>query len=179
MGAGENVERQLEELDAWVGSLVLKVVPALADFCGVPSRPFPWKQHEVGRLPQDRRFLCLQGWHGPQSLGGRHCLSAREGRRVVVVDLDLSAPSQWALFGRTRAPGLVEYVSNWGHRRPLRAGDLVEDIPLDSKASGALYLLQSGRLDKPYLESLQTLDWQELVEMPVCGDASGGICCSA
>ena len=85
---------------------------------------------------------------------------------MVVVDMDLSAPSQWALFGRSPAPGLVEYVSNWGRRRPLPAGDLVEEIPLDSKASGALYLLQSGRLDKPYLESLQTLDWQQLVEMP-------------
>ena len=29
-----------------------------------------------------------------------------------------------------------------------------------------MYLLQSGRIDKPYLESLQTLDWQQLVEMP-------------
>lgn len=33
----ENIERQLEELDAWLRSLLVKVVPALADF----ARPLP------------------------------------------------------------------------------------------------------------------------------------------
>lgn len=121
-------------------------------------------------FPKIVGFYAYKGGTG-RSLCAAHTAwaLAREGRRVVVVDMDLSAPSQWALFGRTPAPGLVEYVSNWGRRRPLPAGDLVEEIPLDSKASGALYLLQSGRLDKPYLESLQTLDWQELVELPPLG----------
>ena len=35
-----NVERQLDELDAWIGSLVVKVVPALADFArSLPTFP--------------------------------------------------------------------------------------------------------------------------------------------
>lgn len=91
---------------------------------------------------------------------------ARDGRRVVVVDLDLSAPSLWALFGRKPAPGLVEYLGQWNSRTPLKAQDLVEEIPLDPKASGALYLLQAGRMDEPYLETLQGLDWRELVNLP-------------
>jgi len=118
-------------------------------------------------FPKIVGFYAYKGGTG-RSLCAAHTAwaLAREGRRVVVVDMDLPAPGQWALFGRTPAPGLVEYVSNWGRRRPLPAADLVEEIPLDSKASGALYLLQSGRIDKAYLESLQTLDWQQLVEMP-------------
>ena len=35
-----NIERQLDELDAWIGSLVVKVVPALADFArSLPTFP--------------------------------------------------------------------------------------------------------------------------------------------
>jgi MinD-like ATPase involved in chromosome partitioning or flagellar assembly/DNA-binding TFAR19-related protein (PDSD5 family) len=91
---------------------------------------------------------------------------AREGRRIVVVDLDLSAPSLWALFGRKPAPGLVEYLGQWSRRSSLKVQDLVEEIPLDPKASGALYLLQAGSMDKSYLETLQSLDWRELMNLP-------------
>ncbi len=91
---------------------------------------------------------------------------ARDGRRIVVVDLDLSAPSLWALFGREPAPGLVEYLGQWSRRSSLKVQDLVEEIPPGPKASGALYLLQAGSMDKSYLETLQTLDWRELVNLP-------------
>ncbi len=91
---------------------------------------------------------------------------AREGWRVVLLDLDLSAPSLWALFGQQPAPGLVEYLDRWSCRNPLRATELVQEISLDPKALGALYLMQAGRMDESYLATLQTLDWQRLVELP-------------
>ena len=68
------------------------------------------------------------------------------------------------LFGKPPAPGLVEYVTHWNRRKPLQVADLIEEVPLDPKASGALFLLQAGKMDQTYLDALQTLDWQELVE---------------
>jgi len=88
---------------------------------------------------------------------------ARDGRRIVLIDLDLSAPSLWALLGRAPTEGLVEYVRQWS-RKPLPVRQIIEEIPLDSKASGALYLLQAGKMDRAYLETLQTLDWQSLID---------------
>ncbi len=74
------------------------------------------------RLPQIIGFYAYKGGTG-RSLCAAHTAwaLAREGRRVVLIDMDLTAPSQWALLGRPPAPGLVEYVTNWGRRRPLSA----------------------------------------------------------
>ena len=88
---------------------------------------------------------------------------AREGRRIVLLDLDLAAPSLWALLGQEPAEGFVEYVRGLTSSAPPDVRELVNDIPLDSQASGALYLFQAGRLDRGYLETLQALDWHALV----------------
>ncbi len=89
---------------------------------------------------------------------------ARQGRRVVVIDLDLAAPSLWGLLGREPAKGFVEYVQGLAAGTAPDVRELVNEVPLDSQASGSLYLLQSGCMDKGYLETLQTLDWHALVQ---------------
>ena len=79
---------------------------------------------------------------------------ARDGWRIAVIDLDLSAPSLGMLFGKPPAPGLVEYVTHWNRRKPVQVSDLIEEVPLDPKASGALFLLQAGKMDQAYLDAL-------------------------
>jgi cellulose biosynthesis protein BcsQ len=91
---------------------------------------------------------------------------AREGRRVAVVDLDLTAPSLWALFGKKPTRGVVEYMTDWRKRAASSVRTFIDEVPLDSKASGALYLLQAGVMDQAYLEALEGLDWHAMVEMP-------------
>jgi hypothetical protein len=76
-------------------------------------------------------------------------------------------------MGKRPAPGLVEYLGQWSRRSRIKVQDLVEEVPLDPKASGALYLLQAGRMDKAYLETLEALDWRELVELPPLSQQSG------
>lgn len=88
---------------------------------------------------------------------------AREGRRIILIDLDLAAPSLWALLGQEPTRGFVEYVRGLTIGAPPDVRELVNEVSLDSRASGALYLLQAGSLDKEYLETLQALDWHALV----------------
>lgn len=90
---------------------------------------------------------------------------ARAGRRVVVVDLDLGAPGIWPLIREEEPPeGFVELAADWlsGNARPIR--DYLHEVTLDSQATGSLFILGAGRLDRRYLETLQSLDWQQLLD---------------
>lgn len=90
---------------------------------------------------------------------------ARTGRRVVIVDLDLGAPGIWPLLSDEEPPeGFIELASGWlsGSARPVR--DYLQEITLDSQATGSLFVLGAGRLDGRYLEILQSLDWQQLLD---------------
>jgi Mrp family chromosome partitioning ATPase len=90
---------------------------------------------------------------------------AREGRRVVLIDLDLAAPSLWPLLG-TGEPvnGFVELVADWQEGKAPSVEQYLQEVPLDSKAAGALYVMSAGRMDERYLTTLEGLDWQHLME---------------
>ena len=90
---------------------------------------------------------------------------ARTGRRVVVIDLDLAAPGIWPLLSQNEPPeGFVELAADWleGRARPVR--DYLHEVPLDSQATGSMFVLAAGRMDRRYLETLQSLDWQKLLD---------------
>jgi cellulose biosynthesis protein BcsQ len=89
---------------------------------------------------------------------------AREGRRIVVIDLDLSAPSIGGLVGKSASPGFVELVRDWRFRRTPAVRDALVQIPLDSRARGALYALPAGQIDEHYLDDIEQLDWRLLLE---------------
>lgn len=90
---------------------------------------------------------------------------AREGRRVVLIDLDLAAPSLWPLLG-TGEPvdGFVELVGDWLEGKTPSVDQYLQEVPLDTKAAGALYLMSAGRMDDRYLGILEGLDWQRLLD---------------
>lgn len=90
---------------------------------------------------------------------------AREGRRVILLDLDLAAPSLWPLLG-TGEPvdGFIELVADWQQGRAHSVAPYLQEVPLDSKAAGSLHVMSAGRMDGHYLSTLEGLDWQQLTQ---------------
>jgi MinD-like ATPase involved in chromosome partitioning or flagellar assembly len=90
---------------------------------------------------------------------------AREGRRVVLLDLDLMAPSLWSLFGTGEAAdGFVELVADWQEGKAPSVEPYLRRMPLDARASGTLHVMGAGRLDERYFTTLEGLDWQWLLD---------------
>ncbi len=102
---------------------------------------------------------------------------AREGRRVVMLDLDLAAPSLWQLVFPDREPaeGFVEYLAKATRSPEIRARDFLHDVKLDDDAKGELRLLGAGRMDPGYLRELSALDWQSLLAPARTIDAHGQV----
>ena len=92
---------------------------------------------------------------------------ARAGRRIVLLDLDLGAPSLWALAGdSTPAAGFVECLQSWIIQDAASTSELLREVKLVSAVSGSVFLLGAGRMDAAYLETLQTLDWLSVINRP-------------
>lgn len=90
---------------------------------------------------------------------------AHGGRRIVMLDLDLEAPSLWQLIFPEREPedGFVEYLSRAAQSPELSALDFLHQVELDDDARGELRLFGAGRMDAEYLRGLSSLDWQSLL----------------
>jgi cellulose biosynthesis protein BcsQ len=90
---------------------------------------------------------------------------AREGRRIVVLDLDLGAPSIWPMLVEgTPEQGFVEFAGEWLAGRFPEVETYLHAVQLDPKAAGSLFMMSSGRMDQAYLERLQGLEWGRLIE---------------
>jgi Mrp family chromosome partitioning ATPase len=90
---------------------------------------------------------------------------ARAGRRVVLLDLDLMAPSLWSLLGTGEAvDGFVELVADWQEGKAPSIEPYLRRMPLDARASGTLHIMGAGRLDERYFTTLEGLDWQWLLD---------------
>ncbi|MCC6521897.1 MAG: ParA family protein [Polyangiaceae bacterium] len=100
---------------------------------------------------------------------------ARDGRRVVMLDLDLSAPSIWPLVFPDRAPeaGFVEYLVTAARDPDTRLADYLHEVSLDDDARGELRVFGAGKLDAAYLRALRSLDWQRLLTPRHTIDAAG------
>ncbi|WP_438032382.1 P-loop ATPase, Sll1717 family [Sorangium sp. So ce204] len=102
---------------------------------------------------------------------------ARQGRRVVMLDLDLAAPSLWQLVFPEDEPaeGFVEYFTKATKSPAVQAVDFLRDVKLDDDAKGALRLFGAGRMDSGYLRELAALDWQRLLAPGRWLDARGQV----
>jgi cellulose biosynthesis protein BcsQ len=102
---------------------------------------------------------------------------AREGRRVVMLDLDLAAPSLWSLVFPEHDPaeGFVEYLAKANKSPAVQAMDFLRSVRLDDDAKGELRLLGAGRMDAGYLRDLAVLDWQLLLAPGLSLDARGQV----
>jgi cellulose biosynthesis protein BcsQ len=102
---------------------------------------------------------------------------AREGRRVVMLDLDLAAPSLWQLVFPEHEPaeGFVEYLTEATRSPAVQAVDFLRNVKLDDDAKGELRLLGAGRMDAEYLRELAALDWQRLLAPGLSLDSRGQV----
>ncbi|WP_437787639.1 tyrosine-protein kinase family protein [Sorangium sp. So ce1097] len=102
---------------------------------------------------------------------------AREGRRVAMLDLDLSAPSLSQLVFPKDEPaeGFVEYMTMATKSPSVNAIAFLQDVRLDDDAKGELRLLGAGRMDAGYLRELATLDWQRLLTPGLSLDKNGQV----
>jgi cellulose biosynthesis protein BcsQ len=111
-------------------------------------------------------FYAYKGGTG-RSTALAHAASSlvRDGRRIVMLDLDLQAPSLWAFAGElTPGAGFVEYLRAWRDGAPVNATEMLKEVKLSPPAPGALYLMEAGKLDAAYLDTVQTLKWADVVK---------------
>lgn len=89
---------------------------------------------------------------------------AREGRRVLLVDFDLEAPSLGSdklLQTTTEAPGIVEYVSHFlNHNSAPNISDYVSEVDLIEN----ILVMKSGELEPNYATRMAYIDWIKLYE---------------
>lgn len=89
---------------------------------------------------------------------------ARQGRRVAVMDFDLTAPGLGPLCGAPpETRGIVDLAREWPRERRCAVLDACWEVPLDAQATGNLFVITAGRVDAEYLAALQGFDWQDLV----------------
>jgi cellulose biosynthesis protein BcsQ len=102
---------------------------------------------------------------------------ARQGRRIVILDLDLAAPSLWSLLFPEREPaeGFVEYLAKATRFPEVKAVDFLHNVRLDDDAKGELRLFGAGQMDAGYLRELASLDWQRLLAPGRSIDANGQV----
>lgn len=135
------------------------------------------------------RFIAFYSYKGgvgrSLALANLAYVLAREGRKVLILDMDLEAPGQHQsdLFRLSSpGPGIVEMLVDYlGYRELLNEGDAAETYHLEldrylrigegwqphrdraEKAEvGSLWLMPAGEVDKPdYSERLGRLNWDE------------------
>jgi len=135
----------------------------------------------------ETRFIAFYSYKGgvgrSLALANLAYVLAREGKKVLVMDLDLEAPGQHQtdLFRMgTPGPGIVEMLTDYlDYRQGLNDGKTQEPYQLkletylrigqawqfdretaEAAESGSLWLMPAGEVDKPdYQQRLAGLDW--------------------
>lgn len=90
---------------------------------------------------------------------------ARDGDRVLAVDMDFEAPGASVLLGEGRAaerPGLIDYLERF--QEEDKAPDLADFLSDVRPAGYRLQLLAAGRMDKRYPQRVAKLDLVGLFE---------------
>ncbi len=94
-------------------------------------------------------LLALSAWH-----------LARQGARVVVLDLDLEAPGQAALLGARPAVGVLDYILSYCATDDGSVDDLfAEATSLPNDVEGRIDVCGAGDLSWSFVEKLARLDY--------------------
>lgn len=128
------------------------------------SASVPWPANK--NTPLIVSFFSYKGGVGRSTLlSAVASLLVREGRHVVVVDLDLEAPGQSAIFDQRPEAGVVDYLLEHAlTSRRIRLGNLLRDVTEDRIGAreptiGSLRLVPAGRVGWSLLEKLARLDY--------------------
>jgi len=99
---------------------------------------------------------------------------ALRGRKVLLVDFDLEAPSlpSFPLLGRTH-PGVVEFIDEYLHSgKPPAIADYIfaarDDVypaRLVGENGGKIWVMPAGRGDDDYWQAFHKIDWKKLYDL--------------
>lgn len=122
--------------------------------------------HNPKEWPPVVAFYSFKGGVGRTTTTALTALTlAREGKRVIVIDLDLEAPGIEGYFfrpddeaGKSRA-GVVDFILElalFGEEHPWDMNDFVLPYsdPAISASGGSLFVVSAGKLDETYMERL-------------------------
>jgi cellulose biosynthesis protein BcsQ len=91
---------------------------------------------------------------------------ARTGRRVLLVDFDLEAPSLETFNlprPRKQTPGIVDYVTHYfATNKAPDAGEYIYESAGMGEGGGRLWIMPAGKQDEMYGQRLASIDWQRL-----------------
>ncbi len=91
---------------------------------------------------------------------------AMRGRKVLIVDFDLSKPALSSFVppnSHSPRPGVVEFVAGYLHLgQSPSVEEYVYEAKIDAEAHCSFLVMPAGRTDDDYWEALARLDWQDL-----------------
>lgn len=162
-GATLTITRADEAEGADLGWVGLQRLVAKEAWLSDQSASAPWPPKPLAPLLAS--FFSYKGGVGRSTLVALIASRlARDGKHVVVIDLDLEAPGQSAIFGQAPEVGVVDYLLEHG----LGGGADVDGIVLDvtddrigggDATSGSVRLVPAGAVGWTLLEKLARLDY--------------------
>ncbi len=150
-----NMDRRVPKKDRW--HLVERHMSKTAWVGDIKSAP-PWPL--VAQRPAIVTFYSFKGGVGRTTLLAAAAWQlAEQGKRVVVVDLDVEAPGAGSLLGASTERGVLDFLVDHAatgstdlHRMSAAAKEIGKEAPL-------VDVIPSGRLDSAYFEKLARLDY--------------------
>jgi len=117
----------------------------------------PW---DIGSGPGIVTFYSFKGGIGrTTALVACAWQLARQGKRVVVLDLDLEAPGVGVLLGVRTSRGLVDLIIDHLATGKVDLSDAVGDAAALGKDAPLVHVVPAGMLGPEYLEKLARLDF--------------------
>ncbi|MBF8984517.1 AAA family ATPase [Lutibacter sp. B2] len=93
-------------------------------------------------------------------------LLAKEGKRVLLLDLDIEAPSFMNIFQNQHFNefGMVDYLyeSLYSNKHTLKLSDIISKLNLN--VEGEIYILPAGKINKSYVNKLEKLKEKRIFE---------------
>lgn len=119
----------------------------------------PWPLRE--QTPTIVSFYSYKGGVGRSTLVAViAAILAREGETVAVIDLDLEAPGQQALFDAVPLRGVIDYLmAHLAHGKGELDGLFVDVTTQVKDATGKVLLASAGEVGWPYVEKIARLDF--------------------
>lgn len=112
-------------------------------------------------------FYSFKGGMGrTTALAAVAMLLVKQGKNVMMVDTDIEAPGLATLFFNEEVitKGVLDYLIEYGVNPEVHITDYVLDVTEPSlldEASGQLYVMPAGKVDKNYLQKLARIDYQD------------------
>jgi cellulose biosynthesis protein BcsQ len=143
------------DLERW---FALQRVQSKETWIARHSAKLPWDIQQG--FPVIVSFYSFKGGVGRTTcMGILACQLARQGKKVICIDLDIEAPGVASLFGQKAELGLIDYLlSFW----PTESSATLKPDDIIKKIDGYdenLLMISAGQINISYIEKLARLDF--------------------